>query len=165
MIRRASVPSCASVRCGTNRPSGRTMTGTSLASASGAAATCKRTSLQSALWLIMQYQSVWGWSVDTACVRPTHWTTHIRPNLDIPIDRASYERQRQLLRLIFPHIYITQKEGVAISPTTLYALLVGALSVQDVQVGCPTGDRDTLATSVANTQLWRRDRTLLIRST
>lgn len=60
-------------------------------------------------------------------------------NMNTLVDRMSAEQQRSMLRLVFTHVWITQKRVVAITPTTLYAPLVVAVCEREVLRGCPTG--------------------------
>jgi hypothetical protein len=80
-------------------------------------------------------------------------------NLDALVDRLSPERQRAILRLIFSQVWVAKKEVVAVTPTTLYLPLVGALAEPDVQLGCPTGNKHPLSTRA---ELWSPRRSSLL---
>jgi hypothetical protein len=82
------------------------------------------------------------------------------------LDGANEAERRAALRYLFVALWLERHRVVALTPTTLYEpmlAVVETLRVKEGWLGCLTGYRDPLATSVTKTYLWRRDRSALVR--
>jgi hypothetical protein len=80
------------------------------------------------------------------------------------LEGANEVQQRAALRYVFRTFWLEAHRIKAITPTDLYAPMLAAVETMrgvDGEMGCLTGDRDTLATSIASVHLWRRDRSAL----
>jgi hypothetical protein len=77
------------------------------------------------------------------------------------VDIATPEEQRALIRQVLEQVWIEKREVKKVKPTSAYSALLKAVNDTCGFMGCPTGDRDALATSIGATRLWRRDRTSL----
>jgi hypothetical protein len=77
------------------------------------------------------------------------------------VQNASTAGLNEMLRAVFSHVWAEGKQITAVTPKGVYLPLLATL--WQSSLGCPTGDRHPLATSIADTHLWRRDRSVLVR--